>query len=391
MFVAIAHQNGVPERSYSQILFAMTVLLVAGVGFHLLRSTVARAILLAVQYLLTLFLSVIIGPYVWAQVLLLVPQMIQLGLIAAAGLFAAVVTGGLTLVFFRLPSTVAWGATIAAPAQSDVVVSVGVSTVVAALVALVLFVIERYRRQEVLVENLKKNIVNLTQANYAFQTYASAADESARREERLKITRDIHDSIGYTMTTLRMMLEAGKDLIANSPLKLEMHLDKALEIIEAGNREVRSALHQLRGNEPEHASGVYGLKHLVDLFGETTGISITVSWGDIPWTLPGRTEAALYRFVQEAMSNALSHGNATEVRIAFRRERGFLVVGVADNGVGAVTIIEGIGLQGMRERLLSLGGSVEAGSSPVGFLVEARLPLGEKPLERDDIRIEARA
>ena len=377
VFIAVATANGIPAASFPQIVFVCTVLLATGTVLHLVRPPVARAILLGVQFFLNLFLTVIVGPAAWVQAILIVPQIVQLGLITSPRLFMVVATGGLALVFYRLPQTVAWGATIPGPLFHDIVVLIGLSIIVAALVALILFVTERFRRQETLIDNLKTNIVNLTRANYAFQTYASAADEAARREERLKITRDIHDSIGYTLTTLRMMLEAGKDLIANAPLRLEMHLQKALGIIDSGSGEVRTALHQLRGSEPEPRAGIHGLKRLIEFFGETTGITVAVSWGNVPWSLPYRTEAALYRFVQEAMSNALSHGNATQVRIAFRREGGVLVVGVADNGVGADTIIEGIGLRGMRERLRDLGGTIDARSSSVGFLVKARLPLEE--------------
>lgn len=210
VFIAVATANGIPAASFPQIVFVFTVLLATGTALHLVRPPVARAILLGVQFLLNLFLTVIVGPAAWAQAILIVPQIVQLGLMSSPRLFVVVATGGLALVFYRLPQTVAWGATIPGPLFHDIVVLVGLSIIVVALVALILFVTERFRRQETLIDNLKTNIVNLTRANYAFQTYASAADEAARREERLKITRDIHDSIGYTLTTLRMMLEAAR-------------------------------------------------------------------------------------------------------------------------------------------------------------------------------------
>lgn len=377
--MAVVRANLSGPASEGQVVFALTLLLVFGILFHLVSSVPVRATLLAFEFLLTLFIAVITGAYVWSQGLLVVPLVVQLGGIATTPLFVTLSIGGMIVFFYREEAIVVWGTPMNAPANGDRLVLVGITMLVAAVVGLVVFAFEWYRRQELLVDNLKKNIVNLTQANYSFQKYASAADESARQEERLRITREIHDSIGYTMTTLRMMLEAGKDLIANSPLRLEMHLEKALRIVETGNEDVRTALRQLRGHESDHATGLLGLKDLIDLFAETTGITIAVSWGDIPWSIPKRTEGALYRFVQEAMSNALSHGNATELRISFRRSDGFLVAGVADNGVGADTIIEGIGLQGMRERITVLGGTIEATSSSVGFLVEARFPLQEVP------------
>jgi len=392
IYLVTVQENGIASSSIPQLVFAVVVLFIGGVAFHAVPHTGARGGILALEYLLVLFLSVTAGPRVWAQGLLLIPLVVQLGGVTGPALYLPLALASAGVFFYGdllgpESGVVAWGTTVTFPDRRDSLVLIGFVAVMIAFVTLVRVVMDRFRRQEQLVENLKKNIVNLTQANYAFQKYASAADESARREERLRITREIHDSIGYTMTTLRMMLEAGKDLIANSPLRLEMHLQKALEIVESGSDDVRSALRQLRGSEPEPRGGPHGLKQLIELFADTTGIAIHVNWGDIPWSLPGKIEGALYRFIQEGMSNALSHGNATEIRISFRRDGMTLIAGVADNGTGAVTIIEGIGLQGMRERIEALGGSVHAGSSTVGFLVEAALPLSGAAPFREEVPV----
>ena len=84
---------------------------------------------------------------------------------------------------------------------------------------------------------------------------------------------------------------------------------------------------------------------------------------------------AAIHFVQEGMLNAVSHGKATAIRVAFREAQGMLMVSVKDNGAGAKAVQEGIGIAGMRERIERLGGSLEYGSSRNGFSIEMRLPL----------------
>ena len=375
--LSAAAANGLSTTSLEQLFSALVALLFLGVGFHLAPSIALRSVFCTLEFLLILFLAVGTGRFIWARTLLIIPVLLQLAYLTPTALYIILGAGGLALFLLGTGSVVAWGTRITGPSGAEVLALGAISITVTALVGLARFVLERHNDQQILVENLKKNILSLTQANYEFQHYASAAEESAKQNERLRITREIHDSVGYTMTTLRMMLEAGKDLIANSPMRLEMHLDKALQTVETGSRDVRTSLHQLRNQELTRASGVHGLKNLIDLFSNTTGIAVSITWGNIPQQLPTRIETPLYRFVQEGMSNSLSHGNATELRIAFRREDGHLIAGISDNGMGAVSIIEGIGLHGMRERIEAIGGTVSASSSAVGFLVEAVFPMEE--------------
>jgi two-component system sensor histidine kinase UhpB len=82
----------------------------------------------------------------------------------------------------------------------------------------------------------------------------------------------------------------------------------------------------------------------------------------------------VYRFIQEALTNAFQHGQATEVIVRLQKNSEWLIISVHDNGSGLTTVTEGIGLQGMRERIDFLGGDISYESS-IGFTVFARIPI----------------
>ncbi len=371
-----------PVRGAHQVtISALAAVGCAGV-VHGIRAEPVRWAAFTIEVVFLLLASFLSETFVWGRLFWFIPLVFQLGVFATPTVLLAIALPLEAVMLCSNRLVTAWGVQVPpAPAREIVVIAL-FGLAVIALVTSLRFLIDRFGEQELLVNNLKMNIVKLTNANYAFQKYATNAEESARKGERLAITREIHDVVGYTMTTLRMMLEAGKDMIANSPMKLEIQLENALQIVNSGYGEVRDALYLLRGHETEIPAGVPGLKAIIDLFSSTTGVVVSVHWGEIPWHMASPEESALYRFVQEGMSNALSHGNATEIRIAFRREGDTLVASIADNGVGADQIIEGIGISGMKERLDAFGGSVTTQTMRNGFLVTARLPLNGNEVTR---------
>jgi signal transduction histidine kinase len=101
-----------------------------------------------------------------------------------------------------------------------------------------------------------------------------------------------------------------------------------------------------------------------------------LSLGNLPNSLDHELSLALYRTVQEALTNAVRHGKASRVRVIFWVEGEELRLTITDNGKGAFEVVKGIGLAGMEERLGALGGSVQVGQAPEGgFSLTAQVPL----------------
>ena len=372
-FVGI--EDGLGRRELAQVFVTLAGMIALSLWFHGSRNLLMQSVALLIQYLGGLFLGVLVGAHAWIPLLWVVPLIIQFGLVMD---LIALLPFSLIVIlshFNASHAVVAWGRVLPDAATRDRLVGAAVAAAVVVTVAGIRFLLNRLIHQESLVENLKTNILKLTKANYDFQRYAADAEEMTLKRERQRISREIHDTVGYTMTTLRMMLEAGTDLIADSPLKLEIQMNKALDLINRGHRDIRLALRQLRERESDRPRGLKGLKNLIDLFSETTGVAVRTEWGNLPWRFADDTEATLYRFVQEGMSNSLSHGNATQIDIHFRMDGGDVVVILSDDGVGADVLIEGLGLHGMRERIEECGGRFEARNTGEGFFLQARLPL----------------
>jgi signal transduction histidine kinase len=231
------------------------------------------------------------------------------------------------------------------------------------------------------ISRLNEAVIEVTKANFRYQDYAQEAEERSRRMERLRLTRDIHDVVGYTMTNAMMMTEAAKLMALNEPEKIPDFMERARRSIENGMNQIRGVLHSLRSHEEQQEEGFAGIVKLVRLFEIATGVHVRLEFGTVVWEFDTEVGSILYHFIQEGLINAFRHGKASEIRILFNREDRGISISIRDNGVGADTIEEGIGLQGMRERLSTVGGRLDLSPLVDGFAVSAYVPLEETHLD----------
>ncbi len=206
---------------------------------------------------------------------------------------------------------------------------------------------------------LKRSVVELSSANVGFQDYASRAKEIASREERNRIIREVHDSTGYTLTNITMMMEAAKSLIYSNPAKLMDILTKTKEISQSSLQQIRKTLRILGKEKEQVENPLHVLHRIFTTFEQATNVRVQVEYRNIGMAPQHLIDATLFRIVQESLTNAFWHGEATQVSVQFRYEENEgLTAIIADNGKGAATISEGIGLKSMREQLSEIGGSV---------------------------------
>jgi signal transduction histidine kinase len=234
-------------------------------------------------------------------------------------------------------------------------------------------------------DKLADSLLAVTRLNLSYQDYSASVEEKSALEERLRVTRDIHDVVGYALTNTIMTMRAASLMCAQEPDRVPSFLESAREDAEQALAQVRSILGGLRGREIRIAAGPNAIAKAVRAFKTATGTDVDLDFGNFDWALFGAAEdgdeaaLAASHFVQEGMLNAFSHGKASAIRVSFRASEGELRVSVKDNGGGAKEIQEGIGLAGMRERIQRLGGSLEYGSTAGGFGILMRLPLGGGP------------
>lgn len=237
-------------------------------------------------------------------------------------------------------------------------------------------------KERVSVAKLGQDVDNLIRANQAFQDYADSIEAVTEENERNRITRELHDVIGYSLTNVIMMMNAGRVLSRDNPERLDQLFQQARDHADEALQESRKILYALRAIQPKARRGLNAIHHLAQSFQGATSIAIEVAWGNLPQSLGPDLDAALFRLVQEGMTNALRHGHARKVRISFWRFPDRVQAQVWDNGRGSPQVNEGIGLAGMRERFALLGGTLQAESVADGFQITATIPLAqENPFE----------
>ncbi len=212
-------------------------------------------------------------------------------------------------------------------------------------------------------------------------------DEAARRramEERLRIARELHDSLTHSISVIQVQAGVAVHLARKRGEDVPPAL---LAIQEAGadaGRELRETLGVLRSEEDADGSGLSQLESLVAR-ARAAGLPVTVTVTGAQRPLPAEADQAAYRIVQEALTNVSRHAGAASASVHLHYAPGTLSIQVDDDGKGQVTSTgtgngtrasgPGLGLVGMRERVSALGGQLQAGPRDAGgFRVRAELP-----------------
>jgi signal transduction histidine kinase len=203
-------------------------------------------------------------------------------------------------------------------------------------------------------------------------------DEAARRravEERLHIARELHDSLTHSISVIRVQAGVAVHLARKRGEEVPPALAAIQEASADAARELRATLSVLR--DADSTSGLDQLPGLVAR-ARAAGLSVTVAVTGIERRLPPDVDQAVYRIVQESLTNVTRHAGQAHACVDVRLGPAVLIVQIDDDGQGADADPSplGLGITGMRERVAALGGRFEAGPrAGGGFRVRAELPL----------------
>lgn len=217
-------------------------------------------------------------------------------------------------------------------------------------------------------------------------------DEAAARrasEERLAIARDLHDVVAHSISVINVQANTALHLMDRQPERARDALTAIREVSGQALKELGSVLGALRdaggsaGGAP--LAPVPGVARLDELAARarSAGFAVSVAAEGAVRELPAGVDAAAYRIVQEALTNAVRHSGGQAASVRLRYGDGDLMIEVDDDGGGAGGAVagggtggSGNGLAGMAERARALGGTFQAGPRPGGggFRVLARLP-----------------
>jgi signal transduction histidine kinase len=214
-------------------------------------------------------------------------------------------------------------------------------------------------------------------ANEKLRQYALRIEDQATLQERNRIARDIHDSLGHSLTALNIQLETALKLWQSNPDKAKEFLTRSKHLGSQALQEVRQSVATLRSDPIQGRSLPDLIIALADDFQRATGITPLCNL-QVKCPLPAEVHMAIYRIVQESLTNICKYASATAIHIQLQETNDELLLSVQDNGQGfnVEANTTGFGLQGMRERTLALGGQLVVDSQPGnGCRITARFPL----------------
>jgi signal transduction histidine kinase len=193
------------------------------------------------------------------------------------------------------------------------------------------------------------------------------AREAAVAEERNRLAREIHDTLAHYLTVVNVQLEAAEKLASNQPARSLESVGRARRLTLQCLQEVRRSVGALRAASIEDLALPRALAQLTREFAESTGIDVSLDLGDtVTVRLSPETSQALYRTVQEGLTNVQRHAHASRAQVTLTAPNGAVTLRVEDNGVGPSSQNEdadggGFGLIGLRERVALLGGHLDFG------------------------------
>lgn len=240
-----------------------------------------------------------------------------------------------------------------------------------------------YGQQQARAEQRKSQalLAELREAHRQLQEYAGRVEELAVSEERNRLAREMHDTLGHRLTVAAVQLEGAQRLIASDPERASRMAGTVRDQVREALAELRRTVATLRAPLEAGLSLRPALARLARGFTEATGLPVHVALPDEVPPLPDEQHHALYRAAQEALTNVQRHAQAHAVWLELRRAGGAVELRVADDGAGMPADAEehGFGLRGMRERAEQLGGTVTVGPRAGGGTdLTVRLPLPEE-------------
>ena len=198
----------------------------------------------------------------------------------------------------------------------------------------------------------------------------------SRERERTRLARELHDSMGHSLTALIMQMEIVKRTEGGLSEAGKAAMEEAAQTARQTLTEVRSVVDALKADAGEKSFQTM-LQELIGAYQERTKIKVEMKGLERLPNILSKEALDLYRIVQESLTNTARHSQARRVEIDWNFDDNRLSLTIRDNGKGAVNFVSGNGLSGMQDRVDRLGGTI-AFSGKDGFETRVKIPYREK-------------
>lgn len=207
-------------------------------------------------------------------------------------------------------------------------------------------------------EEVSAELEYVSQVNEQLKIYAELTEKISEENERKRISREIHDTLGHALTGILAGVDACRVLIDIDPERTKKQLDIVANVVRQGIQDVRGSLQKLRPGTLEESSLKNSLEKMTKEFEEVSNLKINFyyEWSEVD--LEKTKEDIVYRIIQESITNALRHGEATLVEVDLFQDDYHYMIVIQDNGKGCEKIHYGYGLKQMMERVAILDGKI---------------------------------
>lgn len=235
----------------------------------------------------------------------------------------------------------------------------------------------------ILVAMLTQSLVGERKSRMETERLSNEVQNLATELERTRIAREIHDSLGHTLTSLNIQLDIARKLRLREPERATSSLEMAKELASQSLNDVRMAIHHIRtSSDFDFKVAVSGL--VTDVQQMHNGMEVRLDIKNVD-NIPASIGFQVFRVIQECLTNVMRHANASQVIIEVEQIDEVLRLKVCDNGIGGNTeLMEagGFGLKGMQERIATLNGSLSIETQQQkGTQISAVIPLKTIGLE----------
>lgn len=231
---------------------------------------------------------------------------------------------------------------------------------------------KRLLKNESQIDTQRKQLTELTKNLHTNAEYLKQSEYTYKLEERNRISQEIHDKVGHSMTGALIQMEAAKSLLERDPIRANELLNNAITISRRGIEDIRMTVKNLK--PPTELVGIHRLKLIVDNLNARQAIQTVMTYdGNLDVITPIQWNIIITN-VTEALTNAMKYSKATLVSIDLKVLNKIIRVEVKDNGQGSEVIKKGLGLLGMEERTGAVNGQVIIDSTH-GFSVTTILPI----------------
>lgn len=215
---------------------------------------------------------------------------------------------------------------------------------------------------------------------------------NAVEEERRRLARDLHDDTSQTLALMGLEVEQIIQVLPSNCSDAQRRLKDLWKRNQETSIEVRRLAHHLHPSKLEYLGLIAAVKSFCNDLSEHQGIRIQFKHFDVPSSIPKATALCIYRVIQESLRNVVKHSGAEKAQVVISCTPDDITLCISDEGVGfdpdSNETRTGIGLIGMRERLLLIGGGISIDSQPSkGTRISARIPLKQRAQNTDVLHV----